>query len=419
MAIKRFMATADTTITNALLDDLSTRATGANMGLADSLEVYSIYGQASSSYGSGYSSELSRVLVKFPVLTTEDDTNSIQAKRTAGTIPASGSVSFFFRLYNVAHHETLPTNAKYNIFAVSSSWEEGRGLDLDTYTDKTLDGVGANWTNANGSHAAATATATITVFANMDAGETLTLISTDGTTVVATASTSTTTTNDTNTPTFRILTNAATTAANLKTCINANSKFIASHTPGETTVTITQVTAGRAGNTVAVVGDTVSTVGMTVTSPFSGGDGYWATVGGDYHTGSVADDLNSIIMYSQTLSAGYEDIEVDVTHLVERWIRADAGYSNYGLGVFLTSSQEAYFSSSTGTNLLPVSGGVLHNLEGATTSYYTKKFSARGSEYFFKRPTIEARWNSSIQDDRGSFYYSSSLANPAENLNTI
>ena len=55
MAIKRFAAIADTTITNAFSANsgLQARATGSNMGLADSLEVYSVYGRASSSFGSG------------------------------------------------------------------------------------------------------------------------------------------------------------------------------------------------------------------------------------------------------------------------------------------------------------------------------------------------------------------------------
>ena len=54
-----------------------------------------------------------------------------------------------------------------------------------------------------------------------------------------------------------------------------------------------------------------------------------------------------------------------------------------------------------------------------SNSYYTKKFSARTSEYFFNRPIIEARWDSSIKDDRRNFYYSSSLAPAADNLNTL
>ena len=65
MAVKIFTAIADTTITNAFLDSagFQTRATGANMGLADSLEMYSVYGRASSSFGSGQSAELSRILI--------------------------------------------------------------------------------------------------------------------------------------------------------------------------------------------------------------------------------------------------------------------------------------------------------------------------------------------------------------------
>ncbi len=58
MAIKRFFATKDNTITNAFKEGLTTRGTGSNMGAADILEVFSIYGQATSA-----SSELSRVLV--------------------------------------------------------------------------------------------------------------------------------------------------------------------------------------------------------------------------------------------------------------------------------------------------------------------------------------------------------------------
>jgi len=97
-----------------------------------------------------------------------------------------------------------------------------------------------------------------------------------------------------------------------------------------------------------------------------------------------------------------EDLEVDISDLVEQWI--DGTKENYGIGIRLTSSLEA--SSST-------------NLVGATSSYYTKRFFARGTQYFFKKPVIEARWDSSTQDDRGDFYYSSSLAPAADNLNTV
>ena len=41
--IRRYSASADNTIVNSFKPDLITRATGANCGLADVLEVYSIY----------------------------------------------------------------------------------------------------------------------------------------------------------------------------------------------------------------------------------------------------------------------------------------------------------------------------------------------------------------------------------------
>ena len=61
----------------------------------------------------------------------------------------------------------------------------------------------------------------------------------------------------------------------------------------------------------------------------------------------------------------------------------------------------------------------VYNASGAKTSYYTKRFFARGSQYFFKRPVIEARWDSTVKDDRGAFYFSSSLASKSDNLNTL
>ena len=68
MAIKRYTASKDNTITNAFESNLSTRGTGSNMGLSDILEVFSIYGQAqqpssSQGAGSGDTTELSRVLL--------------------------------------------------------------------------------------------------------------------------------------------------------------------------------------------------------------------------------------------------------------------------------------------------------------------------------------------------------------------
>jgi len=277
MGIKRYTAINDNTITNAFDANLVTRGTGSNMGLADSLEVFSIYAQEASG-----SSELTRILTKFPVVTA-DATTTIQADRTAGTIPASGSVDFYLRLYNVKHTATLPRNFTLVISPVSQSWEEGQGLDMEEYSDLTYDGTGSNWINAS-AH---------TVWTNDD-GTTLT-----------------------------------------------GGSYLSASWNGSPTTTYNEFN-------------------------------YKGTFG----------------------EKGTGDLEVRITGLVEKWIAGD--YNNYGVGIMLSQSQES-----------------------GSQSYYTKKFSARSSEYFFSRPVIEARWDSSRKDQRGSFYVSSSNLNAADNLNTL
>jgi hypothetical protein len=270
MALLRYTASADTTIVSAYEDDLVTRGTGSNMGYADALEVFSIYGQESGS--NGQSQELSRILMDFP-------TTQMSADRTAGTLGASGSVSFFLKLYNARTPFTLPQNFNLIVAPVAKPWAEGTGLDMDNYKD-----IGtANWIKPNASSS-------------------------------------------------------------------------------------------------------------------------WSSPGGDYRT------VNN---YNVNFPLGFENLEVDISNLVERWIAGSQ--TNYGLGIHLTGSQEAYFSSSLGTD----SGSVLQNTLGATRSYYTKRFFSRSTEFFFRRPAIEARWDDRIEDDRENFLYSSSLAPAADNLNTL
>ena len=259
MAIKKYYATADNTISNAFDETLlsSNRATGSNMGASDILEVFQIYGQQSSG-----SFERSRVLIQF-------DTVKIKADRDNGKIPASGSVKFYLNMYNAVHSSTLPENFDLTISAVSSSWQEGSGLDMVNYTDKTYNGTGSNWIQARHSSSA--------------------------------------------------------------------------------------------------------------------DDGKWTTEGGDYHAAPT---------YSQNFLEGYEDLDVNVTDLVEEWMAGTK--NNYGFGVRLSDS-----------------------FEFASGSYYTKKFFARGTEFYFKKPSITAKWDDSVKDDRGYFYASSSLAPANDNQNTL
>jgi hypothetical protein len=134
MPILKFTASADTTITNAYKPYTLTRAYYANMGAADSLELYSIY-------NSGSETQKSRILIQFPI-------SAISQSRTNGTLPTSGNVNFIFNLYNVTHPETLPTNYYAIITPISAAWDEGYGLDLEGLTDigqSGSKGVGANW----------------------------------------------------------------------------------------------------------------------------------------------------------------------------------------------------------------------------------------------------------------------------------
>jgi hypothetical protein len=269
MTIKRYFAEKDNTITNAFEPDLITRGTGSNAGLADSLSVFSIYAQESSS-----SLEAARTLIQFPITSSQfSGVTTILQDRTAGKIPASGSVNFYLKMFNVAHDQTVPKNYTLVVSAISQSWEEGNGVDLDNYSDLTYGGTGSNWVNARANTA-------------------------------------------------------------------------------------------------------------------------WTNQGGDFLTASIYNEYN----YTQTFDSGIEDLEVDITGLVEQWIlgAGSGGYNNYGVGVFLTGSQE-----------------------NGTQSYYKKMFSARSSEYFFSRPVIEARWDNSQKDNRGNFIVSSSALSSTNNLNVL
>jgi len=248
MSVKRYVADADNTITNAFEENLSTRGTGSNMGESDILETFYIYAQASSA-----SQEQSRILINFPV-------SSISSDRTNGKIPLNGSVNFILKMSNAPHSQTLPKKFTLSVQPISQSWTEGYGLDMENYTDLGV----SNWIDA----------------------------------------TSTTT---------------------------------------------------------------------------------WTSEGGDYLTSSN---------YSQYFAIGNEDLETDITPLVEEWIAGTI--PSDGVGVHLTSSEE------TGTR-----------------SFYTKMFFARGSEFYYKRPHIEARWDSAITDDRNDFVLSSSLLPAADNLNRL
>ena len=434
MAIKRFYADADATITNAYRNGLSefSRGSGSNMGGADILEVFSIYGQS----GDSGSQELSRVLIKFPITTSDSSTKSIQAARTDSTIPDSGSVTFYLRMFNAKHSNTVPRDFRLDVHQVSSSWEEGIGLDMDDYSDKSP----VNWMARNTTANFASGTITCIADSAGDVGTLyLQLKDAEGTVYGATGSSGTATSTAT-----AIGTNGISTAANLATKIAAsiNHADVTAKIRAEAdgaVVKLYQEVAGGKGNT-NIAGTLVTSAPTTVATASgapSGGGGIlsggastetpWRYVGGDYYTKSDLDHTSY-----QEFSEGIEDLEIDITDFVEEWIAGTK--SNYGIVVKLTGSQEAHYSSSIdllqgiaplkanaagGVSIPHSSGSLLHNPAGPSSSYYTKRFFARTSEFFFERPVIEARWDSSRKDSRARLYFSSSLVSGDDNLNTI
>ena len=415
MSIKRYVANADNTIVNSFQPNNTTRGTGSNSGQSDVLEIYSIYGrQTSTSSAATASQELSRILINFPI-------TDMTADRAAGKIPASGSISWHLRMYSAESSKTVPRDYSLVVVPVSSSWQEGLGLDLENYRDLTLNGTGSNWINANGDVRGATATITAL---SKTAGEanTRTLIVKDiaGNSVTFTIDNSLTTSTATKIAFSGAASDATTFATRIAAAINAASTagtLNVSASSSDAVVTLTQSTAGHAGNgnssldiTGTVISDSVATVADSGGYHFSGGNGVWKRVGGDYLTGSIYNPH----VYTQSFGTGLGDIEIDVSEQVEDWIREATG--SHGFGIMLSQEYEAYASESSGVD----GPSVIHNPNGAKRSYYTKRFFGRDSQYFFKRPVLEARWDSDVvRDDRGDFYYSSSLATNNENLMTL
>jgi len=112
---------------------------------------------------------------------------------------------------------------------------------------------------------------------------------------------------------------------------------------------------------------------------------FWETKGGDIVTGLNYD-------YIVNFKTGLENIELDITPLVEEWI--SESIPNNGIMIKLSSSYED---------------------ASKLTSYYTKRFSGRNSQYTLNRPCIEARWAPLVTDDRNNFFASSSLLSAEDN----
>jgi len=426
MAIKKWFADADASITNAYRSDLTTRGSGSNTGGADALEVFSLYGQSPNSTGVD-ASELSRIVIHF-------SSSQVRQAQTDGELPALGATNspkYYLRIYNAKHAFTLPSNYTLEVRELTNTFVEGTGMDMDNYRD---DGA-VSWLYRNDT-AGGTATGTITVSSNPSAG-TFT-VRLDGTDVTVTRAG-----NPTDTGT------AIVSALNV---VPINTKINASNNSG--VVTLTSKLAGKAYNysfsTTQAATGLITTSGdlMTGGSDFSS----WASTGGDITslitgvtkgtpttfvvaTGHnlVSGDIVTFANFDQTgwtiFNAGEyvatrtNDTTFTVpvnssalanptginTETVSKLVGTQAfDDGDEDIIIDITADVLTWLSASTNELADTAHPGYMIKLpagtENAASSKYTKKFFARSSEFFYKRPCIEARWDASDGDDRSKAY---------------
>jgi hypothetical protein len=513
MAVKKYFSDADNTITNAFRESLQTRGTEANMGLADVLETFSIYGQESSG-----STELERILIKFP-------TNQIAQDRLAGIIPEQGSVTFYLNMYNAPHNQTTPREGKLVVLPVSQSWQEGTGLDMEEYKDVTNGGVGSNWINASegapwlreggdylnspsysqtfpkgnedlridvtnlveqwidgtipdygvGVHFTSSQEAYYAGYYPREA------VNFDGQAFLSGAGVGDM--SDTGEFTFSTWINPSATVSSryigfwisdsltsgirylyrngagniLYTSVYSGnnlqftgpvvpqdswSHIALTHNPTDLSTPPTLYINGVSSSIVMASFPPTGTPASAVAFSLGGwpdpGDTNWKGLIDDaaYFDKVLAqEEITSL--YNSGCPAPLKEADF-YSSLKHWWVHGDDPRDEIRLGsppseasiydrvgsldLYATGSgdmsiQEGACSGQDGT--IPLNSNEIINTSGAKDTFYTKKFFGRGSEFFFKRPIIEAVWDSSIKDDRGNFYASSSLLPASENTRTL
>tara|TARA_R100000005_G_C5000693_1_gene207601 strand:- start:1818 stop:4103 length:2286 start_codon:yes stop_codon:yes gene_type:complete len=382
MSIRRYSASKDNTISSAFKVNLSDRGLTSNMGSSDILEIFSIFGQASSS-----SIEQSRILVQFPV-------SEIYSDRQAGKIPASGSVTFKLKMFNAEHNQTVPERITMSVIPLVKPWSEGSGLDMEGYLD-----IGpSNWTSASSTQTWQTLggdflssdyinTASIALSSSQfleqgyeDVDVDITpfieqmIINEAGNSVPASGSIIF---NESKPPQVGSVFKIYSYNGDYRVFQFSN----ASGSSGNTTFVVTGSTAASSSaNLIDAINN--SSISSSIAATGQGGD----------LTASLSQRVATF--YGNTIiSSSVDAATASVTSFA-----GGNGALNYGFVVKLSETQE----------------------DGSSQrSYYTKKFFARSSHHQLERPVIEVQWDDSIKDDRGNIIKSSSLAPADDNVNRI
>lgn len=130
--IYRIYPSKDTYITNFRKSNI--HQTGSNVGGSEILQVFRQEPVSGTSvYASG---SVARILTKF-------DLASVHSL-TASNIAPSNGVTYKLKMSDAVHAKTLPTSYDLEVMQLTKDWDEGRGVDIDSYSDKGF----ANWDKA-------------------------------------------------------------------------------------------------------------------------------------------------------------------------------------------------------------------------------------------------------------------------------
>lgn len=381
MSIKKFFAEKDNTITNAFKANLTNRGTTANMGASDIMEVYSIYAQATTE-----SLEKSRMLVHVPV-------NKIATQRSSGHIPATNRVNFILKLHNAEHGDTTPSDYTLALSPLLQDWSEGHGLDMESFSDTGA----SNWLSSSTNNLWTDAGSTFAKRAKMNSKTIpaeytqyfktgLENLEVDITGLVEGWITD-----------HNNLSKHATASIDFTGIGQSFSgeKLQLHSTTGDSEIyQFSTKSVSELGVNYVLAdadGDTQATNLVTAITNFS--SNFSAQVGAGADSAKVFIYQEKPGFFGNTLVSSSSGVTFTVNHF-----SSGEGVKNYGVVVRMSGSAE------DGTS---------------ERSYYTKKFFTRTSSNILKRPGIEARFDTSIADDRGSIVEKSDLAPSSENLNKI
>lgn len=381
MSIKRYNSDKDNTIANALRENLSARSTAANMGASDILELFSIFGQSSSS-----SVEQTRVIAQFPI-------SEIKADRDNGIVPASGSVDYILNFCNTPHGQTTPENFTVVMHPLVQNWSEGNGLDMESY----LDLEASNWVSASEGvswHSTGSDFVSSSYVRKVDVPLEYTQTLESG---------------------------VENLSINITPLVEEWIKYLESSSVASTG-SITFLQEPASGQTMTIyshegqkgvfnfTNDASSLVGNVANINTGGSkeqaasnlEAYIDLLFGDKIISNLNSPNNGFLALTQSVAGfhGNTIISSSIPSNTSTYINFSGGVGmpNYGVVVKLRDDFE----------------------DGSKKrSYYTKKFYSRSSHEFFLKPKIEAQWDTSIKDDRAYILKSSSLAPKENNLNNI